>query len=85
MPKVLSLNLLHPVVQHIRDGRSCRQAAARFNVSASSAIRWHRAWRQNGFSHPSLMEVAADPTTPKRTVRRSSPSSRTRPTLRCAS
>lgn len=52
MPKVLSLDLRHRVVQAIEDGLSCRQAAARFEVSASSAIRWHRAWRRDGSFAP---------------------------------
>lgn len=52
MPKVLSLDLRHRVVHAIEEGLSCRQAAARFNVSASSAIRWHRAWRKDGSFAP---------------------------------
>lgn len=48
MPKSLSLDLRHRVVQAVEDGLSCRQAAERFNVSASSAVRWHRAWRASG-------------------------------------
>lgn len=52
MPKVLSLDLRHRVVRAIEGGQSCRQAAARFNVSASSAIRWHRAWRRDGSFAP---------------------------------
>lgn len=48
MPQSLSLDLRRRVVQAVEGGLSCRQAGERFSVSASSAIRWHRAWRQNG-------------------------------------
>jgi transposase len=40
MAKSLSLDLRRRVVDVIERGLSCRQAAARFGVSASSAIRW---------------------------------------------
>jgi transposase len=40
MAKSLSLDLRRRVVDTIERGLSCRQAAARFGVSASSAIRW---------------------------------------------
>jgi transposase len=52
MPKVLSLDLRSRVVAAIENGLSCRQAAERFRVSASSAIRWHRALRQSGSCAP---------------------------------
>ena len=39
MPKALSFDLRSRVLAAIDAGLSCRQAAARFGVSASSAIR----------------------------------------------
>ena len=40
MARALSLDLRERVVEEVAKGTSCRQAAARFGVSASSAIRW---------------------------------------------
>jgi hypothetical protein len=40
MAKALSIDLRRRVVDAIEHGLSCRQAAERFGVSASSAIRW---------------------------------------------
>jgi transposase len=40
MAKALSVDLRRRVVNAIKCGLSCRQAAERFGVSASSAIRW---------------------------------------------
>ena len=40
MARSLSLDLRERVVDAVARGMSCRQAAARFGVSASSAIRW---------------------------------------------
>ena len=40
MSKALSLDLRTRVLAAIAGGLSCRQAAQRFGVSASSAIRW---------------------------------------------
>jgi transposase len=40
MARALSLDLRGRVVEAVANGMSCRQAAARFGVSASSAIRW---------------------------------------------
>jgi transposase len=40
MAKSLSLDLRRRVVDAIERGLSCRRAATRFGVSASSAIRW---------------------------------------------
>ena len=40
MARALSVDLRRRVVAAIEEGASCRQAAARFGVSASSAIRW---------------------------------------------
>ena len=39
MSKALSVDLRERVVQAVSDGASCRRAATRFGVSASSAMR----------------------------------------------
>jgi transposase len=41
MAKALSIDLRERVLKAVDGGLSCRQAADRFGVSASSAIRWH--------------------------------------------
>src|SRR4051794_41890888 len=48
MPKALSFDLRSRVLAAIDEGLSCRQAAARFGVSASSAIRWQGMRRAGG-------------------------------------
>jgi transposase len=48
MSKALSVDLRDRVVAAIEDGMSCRQAAIRFGVSASSAIRWRALARSQG-------------------------------------
>ncbi|WP_108676694.1 IS630 family transposase, partial [Acuticoccus yangtzensis] len=48
MPKLLSGDLRLRVVRAIDDGMSRRQAAARFDVAPSTAIRWHGEWTRTG-------------------------------------
>jgi transposase len=48
MAKSLSLDLRRRVVDTIEQGLSCRQAAERFGVSASSAIRWFDRLKKQG-------------------------------------
>jgi transposase len=48
----LSLDLRTRVLAAIGDGLSCRQAARRFSVSASSAIRWRACERTQGTVAP---------------------------------
>ena len=48
MSKPLSLDLRTRVLATISGGLSCRQAAIRFGVSASSAIRWRALERTQG-------------------------------------
>ena len=49
MAKALSVDLRSRVVSSVTDGGlSCHQAAARFGVSVSSAIRWVQAFRARG-------------------------------------
>jgi transposase len=52
MTKALSIDLRERVIGAIAEGASCRQAAARFGVSASSAIRWHGLSRTVGDAAP---------------------------------
>lgn len=69
MTKALSLDLRRRVVDAIEHGLSCRQAAERFGVSASSAIRWLdrlkkqgdvAAQRQGGDRKSGRIEAEAD-------------------------
>jgi transposase len=48
MSRALSVDLRERVVAAIEGGMSCRQAALRFGVSASSAIRWRALVRRQG-------------------------------------
>jgi len=52
MSKALSVDLRDRVIAAIEDGMSCRQAATRFGVSASSAIRWRSRVRTHGHARP---------------------------------
>ena len=52
MPKSLSVDLRSRVLAAIDEGLSCRQAAARFGVSAASAIRWAARRRSGGDIRP---------------------------------
>src|SRR4051795_10368931 len=51
-PKALSFDLRSRVLAAIDEGLSCRQAATRFGVSASSAIRWQGMRRAGGDARP---------------------------------
>jgi transposase len=48
MSKSLSIDLRERVIAAIEGGLSCRAAAERFGVSASSAIRWRQRQRKSG-------------------------------------
>ena len=52
MPRPLSFDLRSRVLAAIDGGLSCRQAAERFGVSASSAIRWEALRRAGGDARP---------------------------------
>jgi transposase len=52
MAKALSTDLRRRVVDASTQGMSCRQAAERFGVSASSAIRWQQQVRTTGTIEP---------------------------------
>ena len=55
MSKALSLDLRTRVLAAIAGGLSCRQAAERFGVSASSAIRWRALERIQGDARPKAL------------------------------
>ena len=48
MAKALSIDLRERVIAAVNEGMSRREAAARFGVSASSAIRWCALERETG-------------------------------------
>jgi transposase len=52
MSKALSVDLRERVVAAVAAGASCRAAASRFGVSASSAIRWAALARETGSVAP---------------------------------
>jgi transposase len=52
MARSLSVDLRRRVVEAIAGGLSCRAAAQRFGVSASSAIRWRTQERREGDVRP---------------------------------
>lgn len=52
MSKALSVDLRERVIAAIDGGMSCRGAAARFGVSAASAIRWRALERRQGDVRP---------------------------------
>ena len=52
MARYLSADLRVRVIEAVRAGASRRQAATRFGVSVSSAIRWVAEWRASGRTAP---------------------------------
>ena len=54
MARSVSVDLRRRVVEAIAGGLSCRAAAERFGVSASSAIRWRAQERREGDIRPKL-------------------------------
>ena len=52
MPRILSNDLRMRVVAAVEGGASRREAAARFGVGVSSAIRWVQVWRTRGDVRP---------------------------------
>jgi transposase len=53
MAKALSIDLRHRVVAAVAEEMSRRQAAARFGVSAASAVRLHQRFKASGTVAPS--------------------------------
>lgn len=52
MTAPLSKNLRQRLIAAAEDGQSCRSAAKRFRVAASTAIKWMSHWRQEGHAEP---------------------------------
>jgi len=52
MSQTLSQDLRSRLLKAVDDGASCRSAAVRFGVAVSTAIRWVRAWRDQGRATP---------------------------------
>ena len=48
MTKPYSVDLRVRVVEAVDEGATRQEAAERFDVSVSSAVRWHQAWRNEG-------------------------------------
>jgi transposase len=52
MPKSCSSDLRERVIDAVEEGATRREAAERFDVSASSAVRWFQAWQKEGRRAP---------------------------------
>ena len=52
MPKSLSGDLRERVVEAVEAGASRREAAERFEISASAAVKWLQRWRDDGVCAP---------------------------------
>jgi putative transposase len=56
MARPYSADLRERVVKAVsQDGLSCRQAAQRFGVGASTVIKWMQRWREKGHVEPDQM------------------------------
>ena len=69
MARALSMDLRSRVPSAIREGMSCRQAAAHFGISASSAIRWCEREREKATPGRNHKGATADPIVSRRTPR----------------
>ena len=52
MPKACSGDLRERVIDAVEEGATRREAAERFDVSASSAVKWFQSWRWEGRRAP---------------------------------
>jgi transposase len=52
MPKACSADLRGRVIEAVEMGASRHEAAERFEVSVSSAVKWLQRWRESGSSAP---------------------------------
>lgn len=52
MARAYGMDLRRRVIEAIDGGMSARAAAARFAVGISTAINWHRQWREEGSVEP---------------------------------
>jgi transposase len=48
MARPYSSDLRERVVEAVNEGTTRHEAAERFDISVSSAVRWHQAWRNEG-------------------------------------
>jgi transposase len=55
MTAPLSKDLRKRLIAAVEGGQSCRSAAKRFGVAASTAIKWMSRWRQEGHVDPKAM------------------------------
>ena len=74
MTKPYSADLRVRVVEAVDEGATRQEAAERFGVSVSSAVRWHQAWRHEGTMDAKPYGGSRSPW--RITPRRFSPSSR---------
>ena len=58
MPKSYSGDLRERVIEAVELGASRREAAERFEVSVSSAVKWLQRWRESGSAAPKPREAA---------------------------
>jgi transposase len=61
MPKAYSGDLRERVIEAVETGASRREAAERFEVSVSSAIKWLQRWRERGSAAPKLRGGSISP------------------------
>ena len=66
MGKPISADLRQRVCDAVSEGLSCRQAATRFKVSVSSAIRWVCSLARMGLSQRARKAVIKNPAVSKR-------------------
>lgn len=52
MPRPYSGDLRKRVIGAVEEGASCREAGERFEISASSSIRWLQRWHESGSAGP---------------------------------
>jgi transposase len=52
MPKAYSGDLRERVIGAVEEGATCREAGERFEISASSSIRWLQRWRESRSAEP---------------------------------
>ena len=52
MPKAYSGDLRERVIEAVEAGESCREAGERFEISASSSVRWLQRWHESGSAEP---------------------------------
>jgi transposase len=61
MPKAYSVDLRERVIEAVETGASRREAAERFEVSVSSAVKWLQGWREKRSAAPKLRGGSISP------------------------